>query len=473
MTEIQTPHILWVRGGRMIDPSQDYDMPGDILLEDGAVLASGNPADIAAQAQAKKSAGAQIEEIILSADLCVAPGLIDAHTHLREPGFEIKETIYSGAKAAARGGYTTVCSMPNTSPVTDSRSVVAQIIAAAHNAAIRVLPIGAITRGQEGLQLTEMYELAEAGVIAFSDDGKPVRSGAMMSMALNYALPLYLPIINHCEDPDIVGGGVMNSGPAAIRLGLKGWPSSGEVIMLQRDLELVRGIGARYHAAHLSAAGSVEAVRRAKDAGLRVTAEVTPHHLLLTDEWVEGHAGGILAEYAQHARMPQFNTNAKVNPPLRSAKDAEAVLQGLLDGVIDIVATDHAPHGVTDKYCSFDEAAFGISGIETSLSMLLTLARLRNIPLKTMIAAASTKPAEVFQLARHTRLPIGTLRAGAAADVVIFNPNERYTVRAEEFLSLGKNTPLDGAELAGKVKMTIYGGAIVWEDAHFNRRPQA
>ncbi len=472
MTDIMTPRILWIHGGRLIDPSQDYDAPGDILLEDGAVLAAGDPAEVAAQAQSKKSAGAHIEEIILPAEMCVAPGLIDAHTHLREPGFEIKETVHSGAKAAARGGYTTICSMPNTAPVTDSRGVVAQILAAAQTAAIRVLPIGAITRGQEGSQLTEMFELAEAGVIAFSDDGKPVRSGSMMSMALHYALPLNVPIINHCEDPDIVGGGVMNSGPAAVRLGLKGWPSSGEVIMLMRDLELVRGIGARYHAAHLSAAGSVDAVRRAKDAGLRVTAEVTPHHLLLTDEWVEGHASGLLAEYAQQARTPQFNTNAKVNPPLRSVKDTEATLQGLLDGVIDIVATDHAPHGVTDKYCSFDEAAFGISGIETSLSMLLTLAQLRNIPLKTIIAAAATKPAEVFQLARHTRRPIGTLRAGAAADVVIFDPNERYTVLAEDFLSLGKNTPLDGTQLLGKVKMTIYAGSVVWEDTYFNRRPQ-
>ena len=375
---------------------------------------------------------------------------------------ELRETVSSGAAAAARGGYTTICCMPNTRPVLDDRGVLEWVRAQAQSAPARVLPIAAITKGQEGQSLTEMGELAGAGAVAFSDDGKPVASAGMLRLALNYALPLDRPIVNHCEDPGLVGGGVMHESPVATRLGLRGWPAAGETIMLARDLELAQLTGGRYHAAHLSVASSVELVRRAKAAGLRVSAEVTPHHLLLSHLWVAGERDGLLSA-ATAARGARYDTATKVNPPLRTLADAAALLDGLLDGTIDAIATDHAPHSAVEKSCTYDEAAFGISGLETALGGLMALVHADRLPLSTLIAALTIRPATAFALAERIGHPVGTLAPGSAGDVVIFDPDAAWTVRVADFASQGHNSPLDGLTLRGQVQQTILGGNVVYQ----------
>jgi dihydroorotase len=401
----------------------------------------------------------------LPAGWVVAPGFVDLHAHLREPGYEAKETIQSGTAAAARGGFTTICVMPNTNPVTDSRAGVEYVLRAAENAPARVKVIGAISKGERGAEISEMGELADAGVVAFSDDGRPVSSGQVMRHALEYAAPLGLPIVEHCQDEELVGDGVMNEGAAATRLGLKGWPAAGETVMLARDLELVKTTQARYHAAHLSVVRAVSLVREAKHAGLPVTAEVTPHHLLLTDDWVAGERAGPLADALRAlgeevGEGPRYDTNAKVNPPLRTAADCAALLAGLLDGTIDAIATDHAPHTKVDKDCEFGDAAFGISGFETALAALLALVHTDKLPLAALIAALSARPAAAWGL------DAGTLEPGRPADLVIFDPNEEWTVDPSRFTSLGKNTPLGGLRLRGRVRQTWLNGQIVYDAAN-------
>ncbi len=396
-----------LRGARILDPSQGIDTPGALLLRDGRVAAVGERLDA--------PLGATVIE--LSKSWVLAPGFVDLHAHLREPGFETKETIATGATAAARGGFTTICCMPNTQPVIDSRATLDFVLHAARDVPARVRPIAAISKGEAGRELSEMIELAEAGAVAFSDDGRPVSSSHLMRAALEYAAPLGLPVVEHCQDDDLVGGGLMHEGPTATMLGLKGWPAAGEDVMLARDLALVRLTGAKYHAAHLSTSGAVELLRQAKRAGLPVTAEVTPHHLLLTDAWVAGERAGPLAEAlaASGAMLPpgpRYDTNTKVNPPLRSAADCEALLDGLLDGTIDAIATDHAPHTSVDKDCTFGEAAFGISGFETALASLLALVHAGRLPLAALIATLTERPARAWNLAA------GTLKPGALADLV-------------------------------------------------------
>lgn len=469
--ERDTPILL--RGARVIDPARAMDGPGAVVIVDGRILACGLASgfgsgallgpDVTAALEKLAAEGRPARTIDLPEGWVIAPGFVDLHAHLREPGYEAKETILTGARAAARGGFTTICAMPNTNPVIDSRALVELVQRAAAEAPARVKVIAAISKGEQGAELSEMGELTEAGVVAFSDDGRPVSSGKVMRHALEYAAPLGLPIVEHCQDEELVGEGVMHEGAAATRLGLRGWPAAGEVVMLARDLELVRATGARYHAAHLSVAGAVELARQAKAEGLPITAEVTPHHLLLTDDWVAGERTGPLAEALAALTGeplpagPRYDTNAKVNPPLRTAADCAALLAGLRDGTIDAIATDHAPHTQMDKDGEFNEAAFGISGFETALASLLALVHTGKLELAKLIAALTSRPAAAWGL------DAGTLAPGALADLVIFDLDEWWTVDPARFASLGRNTPLAGVALRGRVRQTWLGGRVVYD----------
>jgi dihydroorotase len=449
---------------RILDPSQRLDGPGAALLLDGRIAAIGEREAVERRLAELRLPPERLRTIQLAEREILAPGFVDLHAHLREPGFEAKETIASGAAAAAHGGFTTLCCMPNTQPVLDSRVALEYVRSAARDVPARVRPIAAITKGESGLELSEMAELVEAGAVAFSDDGRPVHSSRLMRLALTYAAPLGVPVVEHCQDEELVGAGVMNEGHIATLLGLPGWPAAGEDVMLARDLALVRLTGARYHAAHLSTAGAVELIRQAKREGLPVTAEVTPHHLLLTESWVAGERTGPLAEALAEmgVALPageRYDTTAKVNPPLRAAADCAALLAGLRDGTIDAIATDHAPHTWQDKACEFGEAAFGISGLETALAALLALVHTRRLDLQTLIAALTARPAAAWGL------DAGTLAPGASADLVVFAPDETWTVDPKQFASRGKNTPLAGITLRGRVRQTWLGGASVYDAA--------
>jgi dihydroorotase len=462
MVERQGTEALGLRGARIMDPSQALDVRGALLVVDGRVVALGSEPSVRNELDALEAAGRTVRWLDLPAHWVVAPGFVDLHAHLREPGYTAKETIATGTAAAARGGFTTLCCMPNTQPVIDSTAVIEQVRAAARGARARVLPIAAITRGQAGEQLAEMATLAAAGAVAFSDDGRPVTSGRLMRSALEYTHLVNRPVVEHCQDESLVGEGVMHEGAYSTLLGLKGWPAAGEEAMLARDLALVRQTGGRYHAAHLSTAGAVTLVRQAKTDGLPVTAEVTPHHLLLTDAWVAGERTGPLVEaLAALGHAPpagvRYDTTTKVNPPLREPRDAAALLQGLLDGTIDAIATDHAPHTSVDKDCEYGEAAFGISGLETALAALLALVHVGRLPLADLVAALTARPARAFGL------DAGTLAPGAAADVVIFDPEEEWVVEPARFASKGRNTPLAGLTLRGRVRLTLLDGAVVFD----------
>ncbi len=433
-----------IRGGRVVDPSQGIDGVADVLLEDGLVSAVGGnlPADAGVRA--------------LDANgMIVCPGFVDVHCHLREPGFEYKETIATGTRAAARGGFTTVCAMPNTNPPLDSRAAIEFVLdRASAEGAVRVLPIGNVTAGGKGDELAEMAELAEAGAIGFSDDGMPVSDSNLMRQALSYSSALGLPIINHCEVHELSKGGSINEGWVSNRLGVKGVPGSAEDVMVARDIALAELTGGRLHVAHVSTVQSLEHVARAKDRGLNVTCEVTPHHLTLTDEAVMG----MTAEGSRYAPLTRqaYDPNAKVNPPLRSPSAVEALIGGLKDGTIDFIATDHAPHNAIDKMTTVDEAAFGISVLETALGSLMSLAHSGDVGLPLLIEKLTSAPAQF--LGRE----LGTLRPGAPADVVVFNPGLEWTVDTAEFASKGKNTPLEGATLRGRVVATVFGGKVVY-----------
>ncbi len=456
--------VLVLRGARVVDPSQQLDGHRTAVVQDGRIAAIGDEAEVAPVVDRLRAEGITPRTIDLPRNWVLAPGFVDLHAHLREPGYEGKETIESGARAAARGGFTTLCCMPNTNPVLDSPTALEYVAAKARGVPARIHPIAAITKGEAGGELSEMAELAAAGAVAFSDDGMPVTSSRLMRSALEYAAPLGLPIVEHCQDTDLVGDGVMHEGAISTLLGLKGWPAAGEDVMLARDLALVRLTGTRYHAAHLSTAGAVALIREAKRAGLPVpvTAEVTPHHLLLTDAWVAGERTGPLAHALAELGLPvrpgeRYDTNTKVNPPLRAAEDCAALLGGLLDGTIDAIATDHAPHTLVDKDCEYADAAFGISGLETALAALLALVHTGRLPLTTLIAALTERPARAFGL------EAGTLRPGALVDIAIFDPDEVWTVEPERFASRGRNTPLAGLQLKGRVRMTLLSGEVVFE----------
>lgn len=441
------PQVILIKGGRVIDPSRSHDSVADVLLKDGVV--------VAVRRNIAMPDGARVVE---AKGLVVCPGFVDLHCHLREPGYEDKETIATGTRAAAKGGFTTVCAMPNTRPLGDSPATVEYVLRKAREeGTVRVLPIGCVTKGSMGQELAEMGELAQAGVIGFSDDGRPVNDANLMRQALSYSSAFGLPIINHCQVDELFQGGVMNEGWVATRLGLRGVPNSSEEAMVARDISLAALTGGRVHLAHVSTAGTVELVRRTKEQGVPVTCEATPHHLTLTEEAALGRNGGGRFD----PLTPQgYNTYAKVNPPLRSQADVDAVVEGLRDGTIDVVATDHAPHNTVDKQCTFAEAAFGISGLETALGSLLSLAHSGRMPLPRLVEAMTAAPARFLK-----RDDLGTLAKGAAGDVVVFDPDAEWKVDARQFVSKGKNTPLDGTTLRGRVVATIYGGQVVYEQA--------
>jgi dihydroorotase len=425
---------LLLRGGRVVDPSRGMDTRADVLLQDGKVAAVG----------AKLSAsGAEVRDV---SGLVVCPGFIDIHVHLREPGREDKETIATGTRAAAAGGFTAVCAMPNTEPVNDTASVTRLIVDRARTGgAVRVYPIAAITRGSKGEELTEYAELKEAGAVAVSDDGRPVASARVMRRALEYAKGLDLTVIDHCEEPTLSHGACMNEGPVSTVLGLRGVPAAGEAIMVERDVLLAELTGGRVHIAHLSAAASVDAVRRGKARGVRVTAEVTPHHLLLTDELV---------------RTSEYDTHTKMNPPLRAEADRQAVIQGLRDGTIDCIATDHAPHTVDDKMVEYDQAAFGIVGLETAVSLAVDrLLRPGIVDLGRLVALLSTRPAQVLDL------PGGTLQPGSPGDVTVLDLERPFSIDAAHFRSRSRNTPFGGWSGKGAPVLTVVGGKVAWEAA--------
>ena len=382
-------------------------------------------------------------ETIDAEGLIVCPGFIDLHTHLREPGREDKETIATGTRAAAAGGFTAVCAMPNTEPVNDSAGITRAILdKAASEGVVRVYPIGAITKGSQGEELAEFGDLREAGCVAVSDDGRPVASARVMRRALEYAQAFDLTVIDHCEEPTLAHGFAMNEGPPATWLGLRGYPAAAETMVVERDIHLAELTGGKLHIAHVSTAGAVDAVRRGKARGVRVSAEATPHHLLLTDQLV---------------RDSEYDTATKMNPPLRAEADRRAVVEGLRDGTIDCIATDHAPHGVDDKKVEFDQAANGIVGLETAVALCLDrLVRAGLLGLPELVALVSTSPARVLGL------PGGTLAPGAPADVTLLDLDKRFKVNPERFESKGRNTPFAGWTLTGRPAMTIVAGRVVF-----------
>ena len=422
---------ILIRGGRVIDPSRGTDGVADLLVEDGKITAVGRGVE-----------APQGATILDASGKIVAPGLIDLHVHLREPGQEDLETVASGAMAAAAGGFTAVCAMPNTDPVTDNQAAVGFIVSQAQRAGkARVYPIGAVTLGQRGEQMAEFGELVGAGAVAVSDDGKPVASSHMMRTALEYARTFGIPVANHCEEMSLALGGAMHEGLVSTRLGLKGIPAAAEEIMVARDIILAELTGGHVHLCHMSTRGSVDLIRRGKEKGIRVTAEATPHHFSLT-----------------HERCAGYDTNAKMNPPLREAADVEAIRQGLKDGTIDVIASDHAPHHYDAKEREFDHAPNGIIGLETALGVAIRdLVESGVLTLPELVDRMSTQAARIFHL------PGGTLAVGAPADVVVFDPAERWVVRPEQFHSKSRNTPYAGTELVGRTHQTVVRGRVVYD----------
>jgi dihydroorotase len=422
---------MLIRGGRVVDPSQKLDAAVDVLLADGKVARIGDSIDAPEGA-----------EVVDALGLVVTPGLIDVHVHLREPGGEHKETIESGARAAVAGGFTSVVAMPNTDPPIDSPASVGYVRAAGLRAGLaRVYPSGCITLGQKGEQLTEFGELIAAGAVCVTDDGRPVSSAGMMRMALEYALTFDLPVAVHCEELALSRGGSMNEGIVATRLGLTGVPNASEDVMIARDLLLAAMTGGRLHIQHVATRGGVEMIRQAKQRGVRVTAEASPHHFALTDEAVGW-----------------YRTDAKMNPPLRSAEDRNAVRAGVRDGTLDVIATDHAPHHYDEKEQAFEDAPNGIVGLETALGVAVTeLVEKGVIDVPTLIERMSCQPA------RAMKLPGGTLREGSPADVTLMDLQLEWKVDARKFQSLSRNTPFGGWMLRGRAVRTIVGGATAWE----------
>jgi dihydroorotase len=419
--------MLLINNGRVVDPASKTDADLDVLIEKGRIVKVG------------RDLSAGDAERLDARGLIVAPGFIDLHCHLREPGQEMSETIETGTRAAARGGFTAVCCMPNTQPVNDNASVTRGIVErAAAKAAVRVWPIGAVSVSSQGQALAEIGAMKEAGIVAVSDDGKPVATARLMRQVMDYCGPLGLPVIDHCEDPSLSSGGVMREGPASVRLGLGGIPAESESICAGRDVEVALLTGARLHLAHLSTSRSLEHVRAARARGLRVTCEVTPHHFTLTDEDV------------------RYDASYKMNPPLASRADRDALIAGLADGTVDAIATDHAPHHAASKDVEFDRAPFGITGFETALALALDeLVHKNRLPLMRLVELFATGPARVLAIERK-------IEAGLPADLTIFSLDEPWTFRASESASKSRNTPFDGRVFRGAPMATIVRGEIAF-----------
>lgn len=426
---------ILIKGGKVIDPGR-FVGRADVLIEKGKIAAVGRnlpalPGGTTIQADGK----------------LVMPGFVDLHVHFREPGFEYKETIQTGCAAAVAGGFTTVCCMPNTNPVNDNQAVTEFILERARLAGLaHVLPVGAITKGSEGKELAEIGDLRRSGCVAISDDGKPVMNSLVMRRAMEYALAFDLTVVDHCEDLHLAEGGCMNEGLVSTELGLPGIPAAAEDVMVARNLSLSELTGARLHLAHISTAGSVRMVREAKARGIHVTAEACPHHFLLTEELVRG-----------------YNTHAKMNPPLRTWADVQAIKEGLRDGTIDVIATDHAPHATQEKQQDFTEAPFGIVGLETALPLTLGLVEEGVLSLEQAVQKLTSAPAAAFGLSA------GTLAVGADADVVIVDQQEQWEVDPSKFRSKSRNTPFVGWKVKGRVNTTIVGGRVVFETSPVGR----
>ena len=434
---------ILIRGGRVIDPGAGFDGQADVLVREGVVAAIG---------EGLSGEGVRVVE---ARGCIVAPGFIDLHAHLREPGFEQKGTIATETAAALRGGFTTICAMPNTLPAPDSASIVEALVERiSRDARVRVLPIGCVTRAREGKQLAELSELAAAGCIAFSDDGSPVADGWLMRHALELAGALGVPLSEHCDDPSLNHGGVMNEGAVSERLGLSGQPASAEVSAISRNIALCETTGARLHIAHVTTARGLELVADAKRRGLPITCEVTPSHLFLTEDAIFGTG-----------RAPAYDTNAKINPPLRTEADRQALLRGVNEGIVDAIATDHAPHAIEDKLCEFDDASPGISCFETALGTLMTSVARGELALPAVLRALTIGPARAFAI--DSRIPgAGSLTISVSTDITVFSPTEGWTVDPQRFASKGRNTPLGGQELQGRVRAVVIRGALaLFEEA--------
>lgn len=420
---------LLIKNGRVVDPANNINKETDVFVEDGKIVSIG-------RSNGKKTGYEKID----AANKIVIPGLIDMHTHLRDPGYEYKEDIYSGGAAANAGGFTSIAAMPNTSPVNDKGAVTEYILNRAKTyGKVSIFPVGAATKGQKGKNLAEIGELKEAGAAAVSDDGNPIENSELMRRVLEYSGMFHLPVISHCEDLSLSKNGVMNEGFVSTELGLSGIPNASEETMVARDISLLRLTKGRLHIAHVSAAESIKFIRMAKREGLQVTCEATPHHFTLTDEAVKG-----------------FDTNTKVNPPLRTKKDIEAIKNGLKDGTIDAIATDHAPHELSEKMVEYDYAPFGISGLETALPLALALYFNNVLSLEEVISKLTINPAGILGIKK------GTLSIGADADITIVDLNKDTAIDVSSFRSKGKNSPFNGWKLKGAVETTIFKGKVVY-----------
>lgn len=430
---------LVIRGGTVVDPSRGISHLADVLIEDDRVVAVERPGQLPDLVDARE---------VDAAGLLVVPALIDMHVHLREPGYEYKETIRTGVAAAAAGGFGSVACMANTNPVNDNAAVTQYILDQARFAGgAEVFPIGAVSVGLGGERLAEIGEMHRAGIVAVSDDGRPIKDSALMRRALEYCSMFEMPVIAHEEDPDLSAGGVMNEGEIALRLGLRGVPSAAEEIMVARDLALAELTGGRLHIAHVSVGRAVEMIREARARGLAVTAEASCHHLWLTEEAVEG-----------------YNTNAKMNPPLRTASDVAALRAGLADGTIGAIASDHAPHHRDEKDVEFDAAATGVVGLETTLPLVLRLVQEKVLTLSDAIARLTAGPASILGISR------GTLNPRAVANLTLIDPTAEWTVDAAAFRSKGRNTPFEGWKMVGRAVLTLVGGRVVYEKRSPNGR---